>query len=172
MLSAREGKTMSKFILCIIGSFLFSTGCRDIGKNTVSNETKVVEEPTKVTKTYFLNHDIRNINYEIFVNDSLLAQSHNGDGIPAPYELTAYLKDSGKQQIHVKVIPDGQINKAITPGIVKEINKNLGIYLLEGKDYGNAKEIKHLSFPEINSDLPHYEYTWEFEVGDVPNIQL
>ncbi|WP_293916200.1 MULTISPECIES: hypothetical protein [unclassified Sphingobacterium] len=163
---------MNKFILCMIGSTLFLMSCRDIGKNKVSNETKVVEEPTKVTKTYFLNHDIRNIDYEIFVNDSLLAQSHGGDGIPAPYELTAYLKDSGKQQIRVKVIADGEMNKAITPEIIKEINKNLGVYLLEGKDYGNAKEIKHLSFPETNSNLPHYEYTWDFEVGDSPNIPL
>jgi hypothetical protein len=115
-----------------------------------------------VVKSYFLYHEIRNVDYAIYINDVLAGQSHENDGIPGPYKLNQYITSSGKQIVKM-IISANSREREITPEILGEISKNAGIYLLLNKDFENIKELKKLQFPHIEKSVPSYECIWEFE---------
>jgi hypothetical protein len=118
-------------------------------------------------KSYMLNHEIRNVDYEIYVNDFLIAKSKENNGIPGPYKLNQYIFSTGKQEVKIRISANKN-QKEITSEILNEISRNTGIYLLENKDYGNIKEIKKLEFPRLEKPVDAFAFTWQFEAEAAP----
>ncbi|HEX8576778.1 MAG TPA: hypothetical protein VF677_10845 [Flavobacterium sp.] len=119
-------------------------------------------------ETYFLNHDIRNIDYEIFLNDILISQSINNNGLPAPINLNSYIFKNGQQKVRIKLSTNSEEN--LTQEIINGVNKSLSVHLLTNDNYGNMKEILKLNFPLINSPIKYYEHEWLFEANAIEGI--
>lgn len=162
---------MRNFLLTITSCALFFVCCSNEQKNNI--DTKKTEKTTSKTalmKSYLLNHEIRNVDYEIYVNDFLVGQSHDNNGIPGPYKLNQYIFSNGKQEVKIKISANKKYQKEITPEILNEISRNTGIYLLQNKDYGNIQEVKKLEFPKLEKPVPSYEFKWDFSADATPGI--
>ncbi|MGJ1507940.1 hypothetical protein [Sphingobacterium siyangense] len=132
------------------------------GKSDIKKNDQTDTEGKLPMKSYMLNHEIRNIDYEIYLNDFLIAHSQENNGIPGPYKLNQYIFSSGIQEVKIR-ISSNKSQKSITSDMLNEISRNTGIYLLENKDYDNIKEIKKLEFPALEKPLDAYTHTWDFE---------
>ncbi len=162
---------MKRFIVALTSCSLLFVCWSNEQKNTVDNkrtEQNIIK--TEVMKSYLLNHEIRNVDYEIYVNDFLVGQSHNNNGIPGPYKLNQYIFSTGRQEVKIKISANKNYHKEITSEILADISKNTGIYLLQNKDYGNIQEIKKLDFPKLEKPVQSYEFKWNFEAEATPGI--
>ncbi|MFZ4929516.1 hypothetical protein [Chryseobacterium sp. Mn2064] len=119
-------------------------------------------------KTFYLNHEMSNIDYEIFLNDILVGQSFNNNGLPSPINLNAYIFENGLQKVKIKLT--SAPGKKITQEVISRINKNLAIHLLTGHDYNGIKEVVKLDFPAILSPVQQYEHEWSFQADAIKGI--
>lgn len=148
----------NQFIVTLI---LIMTTLSCNSNNKISNQANNM-------KTYFLNHDIRNVNYEIYLNDILVGQSINNNGLPAPINLNSYILKNGQQQVRIKLIAPFKEN--LTQEIINGVNKSSSIHLLTDNDYSKIKEVVKLNFPAIKTPIPYYEYKWAFEAVAIEGI--
>ncbi|MGF7027924.1 MULTISPECIES: hypothetical protein [Sphingobacterium] len=155
---------MKKIIIVAVYCVVLFMSCNNRDEDRGNDEVAEVSQNgiVSVVKSYFLYHEIRNVDYAIYINDVLAGQSHENDGIPEPYKLNQYITSSGKQIVKM-IISANSREREITPEILGEISKNAGIYLLLNKDFENIKELKKLQFPHIEKSVPSYECIWEFE---------
>ncbi|MGJ1191967.1 MULTISPECIES: hypothetical protein [Sphingobacterium] len=155
---------MKKIIIVAVYCVVLFMSCNNRDEDRGNDEVAEVSQNgiVSVVKSYFLYHEIRNVDYAIYINDVLAGQSHENDGIPGPYKLNQYITSSGKQIVKM-IISANSREREITPEILGEISKNAGIYLLLNKDFENIKELKKLQFPHIEKSVPSYECIWEFE---------
>lgn len=155
---------MKKIIVVAVYCVVLFMSCNNRDEDKGNDEVAEVSQNgiASVVKSYFLYHEIRNVDYAIYINDVLAGQSHENDGIPGPYKLNQYITSSGKQIVKM-IISANSREREITPEILGEISKNAGIYLLLNKDFENIKELKKLQFPHIEKSVPSYECIWEFE---------
>ncbi|MGB3104173.1 hypothetical protein [Sphingobacterium siyangense] len=155
---------MKKIIVVAVYCVVLFMSCNNRDEDRGNDEVAEVSQNgiASVVKSYFLYHEIRNVDYAIYINDVLAGQSHENDGIPGPYKLNQYITSSGKQIVKM-IISANSREREITPEILGEISKNAGIYLLLNKDFENIKELKKLQFPHIEKSVPSYECIWEFE---------
>ncbi|MGJ1435866.1 hypothetical protein [Sphingobacterium siyangense] len=155
---------MKKIIVVAVYCVVLFMSCNNRDEDRGNDEVAEVSQNgiASVVKSYFLYHEIRNVDYAIYINDVLAGQSHENDGIPGPYKLNQYITSSGKQIVKM-IISANSREREITPKILGEISKNAGIYLLLNKDFENIKELKKLQFPHIEKSVPSYECIWEFE---------
>ena len=136
-------------------TLLMANSCSETGKaNTIT-----------ITRKFFLNHEIpRNIDFEIYLNQKVLTKSRETGHMPGPYELNQKLVTGAVQKIRIKIMPAAGSAKVLNPKSIEFINKNLGIYLLENKDYDHIKTIKLLQYPVITKDTAEYDYEWTFNI--------
>lgn len=155
---------MKKIIVVAVYCVVLFMSCNNRDEDRGNDEVAEVSQNgiASVVKSYFLYHEIRNVDYAIYINDVLAGQSHENDGIPGSYKLNQYITSSGKQIVKM-IISANSREREITPEILGEISKNAGIYLLLNKDFENIKELKKLQFPHIEKSVPSYECIWEFE---------
>ncbi|MEN4759689.1 hypothetical protein ABEG63_05050 [Chryseobacterium sp. C39-AII1] len=163
---------IKNFLLTVGSCTLFFVYCSNEQKNTAENNKKTEQTTPKtgVMKSYFLNHEIRNVDYEIYINDLLVGQSHDNNGVPGPYKINQYLFSNGKQEVTIKLTANKQYQKEITADLLNEISRNTGIYLLQNKDYGNIQEVKKLEFPKLEKGVPTYEFKWNFDADATHGI--
>lgn len=145
----------TKFIFILL-SLLASLSCNQMSES----------DRQGFTIAYFLNHEIRNIDYEIYVNGFPVAKSRENGRRPGPYRIDEFFKSGAEQKVLIKIMPEIGSKTAITPGIVQDVNKNTGVYMLRNNDYDKIKEIRQLKFPPIKKDLPSYQYEWIFKITD------
>ena len=148
----------NQFIITLI-LIMTTLSCNSNNKN--SNRANNI-------KTYFLNYDIRNVNYEIFLNDILVGQSINNNGLPAPINLNSYIFKNGQQHVRIKLI--APFKEKLTKEIVNEVNKSLSIHLLNDNDDSKIREVVKLNFPAIEMPIQHYEYKWTFEAAVIEGM--
>ncbi|OJZ11263.1 MULTISPECIES: hypothetical protein [Sphingobacterium] len=155
---------MKKIIVIAMYCVVLFMSCNNGGGDRENDEVAEVAHSgiASVVKSYFLYHEIKNVDYAIYINDVLAGQSHENTGVPGPYKLNPYITSSGKQFVKM-IISANSREKEITPEILREIGKNAGIYLLLNKDFEHIRELKKLQFPHIDKPVPSYEYRWEFE---------
>lgn len=160
------------FLLTVTSCTLFFVCCSNEKKNNMANPNNIEQTTPKTgsMKSYFLNHEIRNVDYEIYINDFLVGQSHDNNGIPGPYKINQYLFSNGKQEVKIKLSANKQYQKEITSDLLTEISRNTGVYLLQNKDYGNIQEIKKLEFPKLEKGVPTYEFKWTFDADATNGI--
>jgi hypothetical protein len=163
-LKIRGKYEMKKIIVIAVYCVVLFMSCNNRDEDRGNDEVAEISQNgiASVVKSYFLYHEIRNVDYAIYINDVLAGQSHENDGIPGPYKLNQYITSSGKQIVKM-IISANSREREITPEILGEISKNTGIYLLLNKDFENIKELKKLQFPHIEKSVPSYECIWEFE---------
>jgi len=161
---------MRHFLLTVTSCTLLFVCCSNEKKesNQPANEQNITKKIPSM-KSYLLNHEIRNVDYEIYLNDFLVGQSHENNGIPGPYKLNQYIFSNGKQEVRIKISANKN-QKEITSEILNEISRNTGIYLLQNKDYNNIQEVKKLEFPKLEKPVPSYEFKWEFDAEATPGI--
>lgn len=121
-----------------------------------------LEKPAN-ERSYFLNHKIRNMDYEINMNNFQVANSRDHGHPSGLHNIDEFILPGKAQKVRIRIMPAQHSQKEITPEMIKEINKNPGIHLLENRDYGNIKVITALTLPHINENRPHYEHEWNFE---------
>lgn len=157
---------MRKILIIVASCALLLASCQQTQKqrNTQYSELEYNIGTAGEPKSYFLYHEIRGVDYQIFVNEMLAGQSHENNGNPGPYKLNQYVKSSGKQVVKIKIAVNSN-RVEITSDLLDEFSKNAGIYLLRNKDFANIQELKKLTFPKIESAVPFYEYQWEFETS-------
>jgi len=138
-------------MICLISAF------------TKASAQQTSEQGTrKAEKKFFLNHEItRNIDFEVYLNHKVVTKSRETDHMPGPYELNPHLVPGSKQRIKIKLMPAPGA-KTIRPQTIENINKNIGIYLLENRDYDHIKTVKLLKFPVITKNTAEYTYEWTF----------
>ncbi|MDR3006973.1 MAG: hypothetical protein LBV59_03510 [Sphingobacterium sp.] len=155
---------MKKIIVIAVYCVVLFMSCNNSGGDKDNDEVAEVTRSgiASVVKSYFLYHEIRNVDYAIYINDVLAGQSHENNGIPGPYKLNQYMTSPGKQIVKM-IISANSREREITPEILREISKNAGIYLLLNKDFEHIRELKKLQFPHIDKSVPSYECIWEFE---------
>ena len=129
---------MKKIIVVAVYCVVLFMSCNNRDEDRGNDEVAEVSQNgiASVVKSYFLYHEIRNVDYAIYINDVLAGQSHENDGIPGPYKLNQYITSSGKQIVKM-IISANSREREITPEILGEISKNAGIYLLLNKDFEN-----------------------------------
>lgn len=155
---------MKKIIIAVVYCVLLSISCDNRGEDRTRREAAEVYDAgtASIAKSYFLYHEIKNVDYEIYINDELAGQSHENNGVPGPYKLNQYMTSAGKQIVKMRIAANNN-QKEITEEILREINKNAGIYLLLNKDFAHIRELKKLEFPQIDKPVLAYEFKWEFE---------
>jgi hypothetical protein len=155
---------MKRIIVIAVSCVVLFMSCNNSVEDRGYNEVAEVSQNgiASVVKSYFLYHEIKNVDYAIYINDVLAGQSHENNGIPGPYKLNQYMTSSGKQIVKMIIYANSR-EREITPEILREISKNAGIYLLLNKDFEHIRELRKLQFPHIDKSVPSYEYIWEFE---------
>ena len=142
--------------ILFLSTILTGYSCKQTGKTTTK----------KVDRKYFLNHEIpQSIDFEIYLNEKVLTKSIETDHMPGPYELNAKFVPGSAQKIRIKIMPSADSKaKVLKPESIEAINKDLGIYLLENKNYDHIKTIKLLRYPTIYKDTADYNFEWIFFV--------
>ncbi|WP_312336023.1 hypothetical protein [Sphingobacterium sp.] len=155
---------MKKIIVIAVYCVVLFMSCNNRSGDRDNDEVAEVNRSgiASVVKSYFLYHEIKNVDYEIYINDKLAGQSHENNGVPGPYKLNQYITSAEKQIVKMKIAANNT-QKEITEEILREISKNAGIYLLLNKDFAHIRELKKLEFPPIDKPVLAYEFKWEFE---------
>ncbi|MFK7033051.1 hypothetical protein [Flavobacterium oreochromis] len=145
--------------------FLALTCCH----NKKNDETKKSKKMNQLKKEYFLNHKFGNLTYQIYINDLLIANSYNGNGIPGPYEINPYLFSSGIQKLRIKISAPSELGKEyLSPKDIENLEKKTFISLLENENFDDIRIIKEINFQSIKEKQSFIEQEWTFEV-DITN---
>ncbi|WP_282635961.1 hypothetical protein [Sphingobacterium thalpophilum] len=159
-------KNIVKYYLALTAFlYVLLTSCDNTRSDKLAVEQTFQQQAAPmVTKSYFLHHEIRDVDYKIFVNDVLIGQSHENRGIPGPYKLTPYLKPQDIQTVKI-VLAANTIQPELTNAVLQEISKNAGVYMLQNDDYANITAVARFLFPSIKKPVTTYETQWEFNTG-------